>query len=280
LTGASVQYELHRVGALVAAEEHRLDARLGCPIASRVDPVAVSGATHDVAPYDRTVMTSAPRLLVVEDDTALRDAVGSSLRGDGYQVRADPDGTAIRAAVRDFRPDLAVLDIRLPYGPSGLSIAQIVREHGMLPIIFLTAADRVEDRLAGFDAGADDYLVKPFAMDELLARVRALLRRSGRLVSETWQIGDLMIDEAGRSAHRAGCRLELTRTEFDLLLALGRNPGRVVSKAQLLVAVWGFDDYDVNLVEVHVSALRRKLEAVGPRMVHTERGSGYRLLAD
>jgi two-component system, OmpR family, response regulator len=221
--------------------------------------------------------TSAPRVLLIEDDAALRDAVRSSLRAEGYEVRAEEDGTSIRAVTTGFRPDLAVLDVRLPQGPSGLGVARMLRETDELPIIFLTAADGVQDRLAGFDAGGDDYLVKPFAMAELLARVRALLRRSGRLVSETWQVGDLIVDEAARQCSRAGQPLELTRTEFDLLVALGRHPDRVLTKTQLLASVWGFDAYDVNLVEVHVSALRRKLEAHGPRLIHTVRGSGYRL---
>jgi two-component system, OmpR family, response regulator len=226
-----------------------------------------------------------PRVLLVEDDVALRDAVTSALAGDGYTVHAEPDGTRIREVAADFRPDLATLDVRLPQGPSGLSIARLLRDrdgHGsddQLPIIFLTAADTTEDRLAGFAAGADDYLVKPFAMAELLARVRALLRRAGKLTSEVWHVGDLVIDEAHRTAHRHGATIELTRTEFDLLVELGRRPDRVLSKTQLLGSVWGFASYDPNVVEVHVSALRRKLERHGPRLIHTVRGSGYRLRA-
>jgi two-component system, OmpR family, response regulator len=187
------------------------------------------------------------------------------------------DGTQIRNAVGAFRPDLAILDVRLLQGPSGLSLARMIRESETeLPIIFVTAADSTDDRLAGFDAGADDYLIKPFAMAELLARVKALLRRSGKLVSETWQVGDIVVDERSRSASRGGSELDLTRTEFDLLVALGRHPDRVQSKTQLLTTVWGFSDFDVNLVEVHVSALRRKLEQHGPRVINTVRGAGYR----
>jgi two-component system OmpR family response regulator len=220
--------------------------------------------------------TNAPRVLVIEDDTALLDAVGSALRGEGYEVQTAGDGLALRALADGFRPDLAVLDVRLP-GPSGLSLARLLREREPVPIIFLTAADSTEDRLAGFDAGADDYLVKPFVMAELLARVRALLRRSGKLTSEVWQVGDLVVDEATRRVHRNGGSIDLTRTEFDLLVALGRHPDRVLSKTQLLSSVWGFGSFDVNVVEVHISALRRKLEEHGPRVIHTVRGAGYRL---
>jgi two-component system, OmpR family, response regulator len=222
---------------------------------------------------------NAPRVLLVEDDTALRDAVAAALRDAGYQVLDLPDGMDVPRRTESFRPDLAVLDVRLPVGPSGLGLARMLRQGGDMPVLLLTAADSEADRLAGFDAGADDYVVKPFSMPELLARVRALLRRSGRVTSDTWQVGDLTVDEAARSVHRGDTPVELTRTEYELLLVLGRHAGRVVSKTQLLTAVWGFDALDTNLVEVHVSALRRKLEAYGPRLVHTMRGAGYRLNA-
>jgi two-component system, OmpR family, response regulator len=222
---------------------------------------------------------NAPRVLFVEDDTALREAVAATLRDAGYTVLELPDGTQAARHAESFRPDLAVLDVRLPVGPSGLSLAQRLRQEGDLPVLMLTAADGEHDRLAGFQAGADDYVVKPFSMAELLARIHALLRRSGRVTSSTWQVGDLTVDEGSRTAHRGESPVELTRTEFDLLVVLGRHAGRVVSKTQLLTAVWGFDALDTNLVEVHVSALRRKLEAHGPRLVHTMRGAGYRLHA-
>lgn len=217
-----------------------------------------------------------PRVLLVEDDVAVRETVAMALDREGYAVRAEGDGLAIEAVARDFRPDLAILDVRLPAGPSGLSMARMLRSASDVPILFLTAADAEQDRIAGFDAGADDYVPKPFSVAELLARVRALLRRSGRLTSEVWQVADLVVDEGARQAARDGRDLDLTRIEFDLLVVLGRKPGQVLSKGQLLAAVWGMDLYDPNLVEVHVSSLRRKLEAGGePRLVHTVRGVGY-----
>jgi two-component system, OmpR family, response regulator len=217
-------------------------------------------------------------VLVVEDDDAVRDAVAESLRAAAYEVSAHPDGTHAGTVVRTFRPDLAVLDVRLPVGPDGLHLPRMLRASiPDLPILLLTAADSVDDRLAGFEAGADDYLVKPFAMAELHARVKALLRRAGRLHSEVWQVGDITIDEARRTVVRGGEPVYLTATEFGLLLALARDPGRVLSKTRLLADVWGFDAYDPNLVEVHISSLRRKLEAAGPRIVKTVRGAGYAL---
>ncbi len=220
------------------------------------------------------------RVLVVEDDGPIRSALDVSLCAEGYEVKAEPDGTAIADVTQMFRPDLAILDVRLPVGPDGFAIARALRQTGDLPLLFLTAADALESRLAGFDAGADDYLLKPFSMAELLARVQALLRRSGRLASATWQVGDLVIDEATATVIRGGKQLELTHIEYTLLCVLVRHHGRVLSKVQLLTQVWGFDAYDPNLVEVHISALRRKLEASGPRLLQTVRGLGYVLRLD
>jgi DNA-binding response OmpR family regulator len=221
------------------------------------------------------MISQRPRVLVVEDEVAIRTMLEVALRGEGYEVRTEADGRTLEEVFDAFRPDLAVLDVRLPVGPDGYGMARTLRQSSNLPLLFLTAADAVEDRLAGFDAGADDYLIKPFSMAEFLARAQALLRRAGRLSSSSWQIGGLVVDDGARAVCRSGVRLELTRTEYDLLSMLARHVGKVLSKTQLLTSVWGFDAYDANLVEVHMSALRRKLEAQGPRVIHTVRGAGY-----
>lgn len=226
-----------------------------------------------------TVARQRARVLVVEDDRPIRSSLEVALRGEGYEVLARADATDIEDVAATFRPDLAILDVRLPSGPDGYSAARKLRSGSDLPILFLTAADAIDDRLAGFDAGGDDYVTKPFSMAELLARSRAVLKRAGRLSSAVYQIGDLVIDDAARAVVRNGEILSLTRTEYDLLAVLAQHPGQVLTKTQLLTQVWGFDAFDANLVEVHLSALRRKLEAHGPRLVQTVRGMGYVLRA-
>ncbi len=227
----------------------------------------------------RAPAASSARIWVVEDDGLIRDSLAVSLSDEGYEVRADADGRGVREVVGQFGPDLAILDVRLGVGPDGCATARMLREAGDVAVLFLTAADSLEERLAGFHAGADDYLVKPFSMAELVVRIQALLRRTGRLASSVRQVGDVTIDDAAHQVSRAGTALDLTKTEYDLLTALARHPGHMVSKLQLLAQIWRFETYDPNLVEVHVSSLRRKLEAHGPRVVHTVRGFGYKLEA-
>lgn len=220
-------------------------------------------------------LVKTPKVLVVEDDEAVGESIDLAFRGEGYEVHVEPNGSSIREVAERFRPDLAILDVRLPVGPDGYAMTRELREMDDLPVLLLTAADSVEDRLRGFQAGADDHLGKPFSMAELVARSQALLRRAGRLAPSVLVLGDLEVDDAARTVTRAGHPVELTRTEYDLLLALMRNPGRILSKQELLARIWGFDAFDPNVVEVHMSALRRKLEVHGSRMIRTVRSVGY-----
>lgn len=213
------------------------------------------------------------RVLVVEDDALARRLLVTTMENDGYEVLGVADGPAALAVALEFKPDLALLDGNLP-GISGAEVARRLRSSTDLPIIFVTAADSADEVRSGFKAGADDYIVKPFNPEEVAWRVRAVLRRSGRAVSQVWECGDLVLDEGARSVTRAGAPVFLTATEFDLLSVLVRNRTRMVPRAQLLAQVWGYDA-DGHVVEVHVSSLRQKLEAHGPRLVHTIRGLGY-----
>ena len=220
-------------------------------------------------------MSPAPRVVVVEDEAAVRDAVGRALQREGFAVLCPEPPVAAEQLVA-VAPDLAVLDVLLP-GADGFALARALRHRRDVPVLFLTALDGVDDRLRGFALGADDYLVKPFALEELLARVRAVLRRAGRLPAPL-QVDDVVVDEAAAVATRAGRLLPLTPTELRLLAFLIRHRGQVLSKYQLLSQVWGYEAYDPNLVEVHTSALRRKLEEGGrTRLIHTVHGIGYRL---
>ena len=214
------------------------------------------------------------RVLVVEDENAIRDPLVAALRAAGHEVRGRAGGADFEDVVDTFRPDLAVLDVHLPGGRDGFALARSLSGRSDCAVLMVTARDAVADRIAGFGAGADDYVVKPFAMVEVLARVTAILRRLGRVPS-TVQIADLVVDEGAQVAARAGRPLDLTGTEFRLLVYLAGHRGRILSKTQLLTQVWGYDEYDPNLVEVHVSALRRKIEQHGDRLIHTARGLGY-----
>jgi DNA-binding response OmpR family regulator len=223
-------------------------------------------------------VSTAARVLVIEDAEAIGAAVSSALRDAGYQVQVRPDGRDLEGELARFRPDLVVLDVMLP-GRDGFMLLEVIRRTTGAGVVMLTARDGVSDRLRGLDRGADDYVVKPFVLAELVARVSAVLRRLGRTPS-TVQIGDLLVDADSAVVLRGDVPVELTATELRLLRYLAAQRGRVVGKTQILTAVWGYEDYDPNLVEVHVSALRRKLEEHGPRLLHTVRGLGYVLRAD
>jgi DNA-binding response OmpR family regulator len=216
---------------------------------------------------------TAARILVIEDAEAIRAAVCSALRDHGLEVLPRGDGRELEHDLRRFRPDLVVLDVMLP-GRDGFTLLEVIRRSCTAGVVMLTARDGVPDRLRGLTGGADDYLTKPFVLAELVARVAAVLRRLGRTPS-TVQIGGLVVDADSGVVVHDGQPIELTATELRLLEYLAAQRGRVVSKTQILTAVWGYEDYAPNLVEVHVSALRKKLEAHGPRLLHTVRGLGY-----
>jgi two-component system response regulator MprA len=218
------------------------------------------------------------RVLLVEDDRAVRESLARALQFEGYEVATAEDGGMGIELARRLQPDALILDVMMPV-LDGLAVARALRSGGSAtPILMLTARHQVSDRVAGLDAGADDYLVKPFALDELLARLRALLRRSGPTEStEILRLGDLELDPLGRRVTRAGDEIHLTRTEFDLLELLLFNSGIVLTREVILERIWGFDfDTSSNSLDVYVGYLRRKTEANGlPRLVHTVRGVGF-----
>jgi DNA-binding response OmpR family regulator len=215
------------------------------------------------------------RVLLVEDDPFTREVLAAALAGAGYDVHTEPDGNGVERVVSSFCPDIALIDMHLGESVNGITVARRLKAAKEVPFVFLTAASGIDHVLGAFEAGGDDYIVKPFVMAELLARMRAVLTRCGRTARTVLRVGDLAVDVEAHSAVRAGQPVDLTHREFCLLAMLARHPGIVLSKLQLLTEVWGFEHYDLNVVEVHVSALRRKLEAHGPRLIHTVRSVGY-----
>ena len=217
-----------------------------------------------------------PRVLVVEDDDAIAHVLQRSLRMEGYEVRVAEDGMLALEQAHGFLPDLVVLDLGLPR-LDGIEVAKTLRESDDVPILVLTARDAVESRVEGLDAGADDYLVKPFERQELLARLRALLRRRPPRGQAALTVGDLKLNPDTHEVVRGEREIELTQREFELLEYLMRNERIVISRQRLLDEVWGYDPFSMtNTIEVFVSNLRRKLEAGGePRLLHTIRGAGY-----
>ncbi|HXE44980.1 MAG TPA: response regulator transcription factor [Conexibacter sp.] len=220
------------------------------------------------------------RVLVVEDDDEIAQALQRSLRLEGYEVRIASDGVAALDDAHAFLPDLVVLDLGLPQ-LDGIDVARTLRAQDDVPILMLTARDALEARVEGLDAGADDYLVKPFERQELLARLRALLRRRPPRGSAPLVCGDLRLNPDTHEVERGERRIDLTQREFELLEYLMRNERIVISRQRLLDEVWGYDPFSTtNTIEVFVSNLRRKLEADGePRLLHTIRGAGYVLRA-
>jgi len=220
------------------------------------------------------------RVLVVEDDEEITQALKRSLRLEGYDVRDAPDGERALAEYRAFLPDLVLLDLGLPK-IDGIEVARLMRADGDVPILMLTARDALDARVQGLDSGADDYLVKPFERQELLARMRALLRRRPPRGEANLQVGDLLLNPETHEVLRGERPVELTQREFELLEFMMRNERIVVSRQRLLDEVWSYDPFSqTNTIEVFVSNLRRKLEAGGEaRLLHTIRGAGYVLRA-
>ena len=221
---------------------------------------------------------SARRVLVVDDEPSIVAAVAPALRYEGFEVEEATTARAALAAAHERRPDLSILDVMLP-DLDGLEVTRRLRADGVgVPILFLTARDALEDKVAGLSAGGDDYVTKPFALAEIVARVRAIARRLGDGRSEVLGIADLEMDERAHIVRRGGTTIHLTATEFNLLRFFLHNPRQVLSKAQILDNVWHYDfDGDANVVETYVSYLRRKLDQHGPPLIHTIRLVGYSL---
>jgi len=234
-------------------------------------------------------MTSAPeltrpdgsplRVLVVDDEINIAELITMALRYEGFQVNSAHTGADAVSTARSFDPDAIVLDIMLP-DIDGLEVLRRVRrDDPEVPVVFLTARDAVEDRIAGLTAGGDDYVTKPFSLEEVVARLRALMRRAGAHradVRSVLTVGDLELDEDSREVFRGGDEINLTATEFELLRYLMRNQRRVVSKAQILDRVWNYDfGGQANVVELYISYLRKKIDVGRAPMIHTMRGAGY-----
>jgi two-component system, OmpR family, response regulator MprA len=220
------------------------------------------------------------KILIVDDERAVRESLRRALELEGYEIDLAEDGAeALERLESEPEPDAMVLDVLMPR-VDGLEVSRTLRRNGSrLPILMLTARTQVEDRVEGLDAGADDYLTKPFALEELLARVRALLRRTSDGSGETMQFADLVLDPGTREVTRGGERIELTRTEFSLLELFLLNPRQVLTRSLIFERVWGYDfGFASNSLDVYIGYLRRKTEAGGkPRLIHTVRGVGYAL---
>jgi two-component system OmpR family response regulator len=219
------------------------------------------------------------RVLVVDDEPSLTDLLSMALRYEGWEIKTAGDGAEALRTAREFRPDAVVLDIMLP-DIDGLELLRKLRaDTADIPVLFLTAKDDVSDRIAGLTAGGDDYVTKPFSLEEVVARLRGLIRRSRVAAAPSEAllvVGDLTLDEDSHEVRRGGDEINLTATEYELLRYLMRNPRRVLSKAQILDRVWNYDfGGQANVVELYISYLRKKIDAGREPMIHTLRGAGY-----
>jgi two-component system response regulator MprA len=224
------------------------------------------------------------KILVVDDERAVRDSLRRALELEGYDIELAADGSEALTRLTEngeSQPDVVILDVLMP-GIDGLEVCRRLRRHGSrVPVLMLTARDEIENRVGGLDAGADDYVTKPFALEELLARVRALLRRTSEASDEVLRFADLELDPGTREVRRGGERIELTRTEFALLELFMRNPRQVLTRSIIFERVWGYDfGFASNSLDVYIGYLRRKTEARDkPRLIQTVRGVGYALRA-
>jgi two-component system OmpR family response regulator len=240
----------------------------------------MSSSTPSAAPALTRPDGTPIRALVVDDEPALVELIQMALRYEGWQVETASDGATALSKARSFEPDVIVLDIMLP-GLDGLDVLRRMRAAGDdVAVLFLTAKDAVSDRVVGLTAGGDDYVTKPFSLEEVVARLRALLRRTGRGITgytdPILRVGDLTLDEESYEVSRGGRPIELTAKEFELLRYLMRNPRRVVSKMQILDRVWSYEyEGSPSIVEIYISYLRKKIDVDAPPMIHTVRGVGY-----
>jgi two-component system OmpR family response regulator len=244
---------------------------------------ASARATGGTVSGTQTPSAAAPeaRLLVVDDEPNIRELLSASLRYAGFEVATAADGHQALALAESFRPDLLVLDVMMP-GLDGFGVVRRMRQSGRhTPVLFLTARDAAEDKVSGLTLGGDDYVTKPFSLDEVIARIRAVLRRTARPEPPTAPrlvFADLELDEESHEVIKAGQVVSLSPTEFKLLRYLMANAGRVLSKAQILDHVWNYDfNGEANVVESYISYLRRKIDTTEPRLLHTIRGVGYTL---
>ena len=244
------------------------------------NPKNASTARRSHAPLSFRAHNAPVKILVVDDERAVRESLRRALELEGYEIELAEDGSqALDRVEADGEPDAMILDVLMP-GVDGLEVSRTLRRQGSkVPILMLTARTQVEDRVEGLDAGADDYLTKPFALEELLARVRALLRRTTEGTGETLRFADLELEPGTREVRRGGERVDLTRTEFSLIELFLLNPRQVLTRSLIFERVWGYDfGFASNSLDVYIGYLRRKTEAGGrPRLIHTVRGVGYAL---
>jgi len=243
----------------------------------------IPNPTGPVEPAERPVIMrhadgTPVRVLVVDDEPSLSELLQMALRYEGWEIRTAANGNDALRIAKDFRPDAVVLDIMLP-DMDGLAVMHRLRADADTPVLFLTAKDAVADRVAGLTAGGDDYVTKPFSLEEVVARLRSLVRRAlaaGNASANRLVVGDLVMDEDSHEVRRGGVEINLTATEFELLRYLMRNPKRVLSKTQILDRVWKYDfGGQANVVEIYICYLRKKIDAGRAPMIHTLRGAGY-----